>query len=98
MGNVSTAVLTAAMGAEAIHDRADREPGKAFGRPMKALVAPLGAACVVLAACSSSSSSGPSVDPSKRLVDLTPTQQASLCDGIAQHLGGYSHTVQCDGG
>ncbi len=45
-----------------------------------------------LLACSSSSSSPSS---SERLVDLSPSEVAALCDSLAQVSGGYGHTTTC---
>ena len=66
----------------------------------------------VLFGCSSSghiaaSDAGPSqapgpsgLDGNEKLVDLTPTQAAQLCDDLAARLGGYGNkkVVPCDGG
>jgi hypothetical protein len=38
------------------------------------------------------------VDSSKKLVDLSGPEQASLCDWVAQQLGGYGSREACDGG
>jgi hypothetical protein len=48
-------------------------------------------------ACSSSPS-GPGVDSGKSVVALSPGEQKSLCDWIAQQYGGYGHALQCSGG
>jgi hypothetical protein len=56
-----------------------------------------------LSACSGSSGSGaaspdeaaPDIDASARLVDLSMTEQATLCDWIAQRVGGYGRAFHC---
>jgi hypothetical protein len=43
----------------------------------------------------SSSSGGPNLPNSTRLVDLDPSEKATLCDWYASKLGGYGHVTQC---
>jgi hypothetical protein len=60
---------------------------------------------VVLAAsgalgCGSSGNGPPpalSIDPMDRLVDLTSAGKATLCDWLAAQVGGYGHSIRCEG-
>ena len=60
----------------------------------------LALALVILSAvgvvsCGSGSSS---LDPNKRIADLTPDEQKQLCDETAAAQGGYGRTVTCPDG
>lgn len=39
----------------------------------------------------------PNIDPMVRLVDLTSAGKATLCDWLATQVGGYRHSIQCEG-
>ncbi len=56
------------------------------------------AGSAVLSCGGESSSSVPNVDSSKGLVALSPGDQQSLCDWVAQLEGGYGHVTRCDAG
>lgn len=51
-----------------------------------------------LAAISCGSGGSSTLDPNKRIADLTPDEQAQLCDEIANAQGGYGQTVTCSDG
>jgi nickel-dependent lactate racemase len=55
--------------------------------------------CLILAAtfagCGDGSSS---IDPNKKLADLTAEEQKSVCDEIASLQGGYGRSVTCTDG
>jgi len=44
----------------------------------------------------SGSSSGPPVDPSKTLAELSSSEMAAFCDWTNQKEGGYGRTIMCD--
>jgi hypothetical protein len=46
----------------------------------------------------SASSSGPPVDASKTLAELSPSEMAAFCDWVARQEGGYGATILCDAG
>jgi len=46
----------------------------------------------------SGSSSGPPVDPSKTLAELTPSEMQAFCDWTNQKQGGYGQMIPCDAG
>jgi hypothetical protein len=65
----------------------------------------IGSASFALFACSSTpttTSTGPvdgaSLDTSKLVVNLSPSEQAAYCDWAAQQYGGYGHMAVCDAG
>lgn len=47
---------------------------------------------------STSNSSGPNVDTTKRLADLSPDDWQELCSWAAQQEGGYGNAIACDAG
>jgi hypothetical protein len=50
------------------------------------------------AGVASCGSGGSSLDPNKRIADLTPDEQKQLCDETAVAQGGYGRTVTCPDG
>jgi hypothetical protein len=42
--------------------------------------------------------SGPDIDPSKRVLALTPNEEAYLCNWLAGEWGGYGGALRCEGG
>jgi hypothetical protein len=46
----------------------------------------------------SGSSSGPPVDPSKTLAELSSSEMGTFCDWVAQQEGGYGATISCHAG
>jgi hypothetical protein len=49
-------------------------------------------------ASSSANSSGPNLDTSRRLADLSSADWQELCDWAAQEEGGYGNAIACDAG